>query len=332
MDKLEYGLSIIIPVYNSKRYIIKCIDSIKPVHILPIQIIIIDDGSTDGSNKLIKSIVDNDARIEFERTPNKGVSHARNLGLKRVKYKYVLFVDSDDMCDITNIERTIQEIDSIKYAILSYQVVDENGNIEKSVIYPRQQDRTTIYNLINELLLGDSKGYQGYLWNKIFDAEVIIKNNLQFDEDIAYNEDRLFILRYLLSACNGISNRIEIMKVSAICYIYRDNRKGKMGALKSEFKPVFLDEIKALLRFKTEIERTSVRNKGFDGLIFNCNYIIAQHSLSILLRWKNTIGGSYIDWLNSCIDCRLSDMKSKKNKSFAEILKLVRFEMRKVKG
>ena len=91
---MKHLLSVIIPLYNSKKYIEKCIDSVLELHISK-EIIVIDDGSTDSSCQVVKSYADN-GLIKLYQQENKGVSEARNLGLSVCQGDIIAFVDSDD--------------------------------------------------------------------------------------------------------------------------------------------------------------------------------------------------------------------------------------------
>ena len=89
-------ISIIVPVYNTEKYIKKCIDSILNQTYNNIELIIINDGSTDNSENIIKKIIKNKSNVKYKKIKNSGVAHARNVGLDLVTGKYVGFIDSDD--------------------------------------------------------------------------------------------------------------------------------------------------------------------------------------------------------------------------------------------
>lgn len=139
-------LSIIVPVYNLEKYITKCIKSLQRQTYKNIQIIIIDDGSSDKTWETIQSLIQQDNRIIAKHQNNGGTARARNAGLELVNGEYVTFVDGDD----TLTERTIE--DNIKYLInnkdldwVSFPVkrVDENGNLkEKTKGYTHHEINT----------------------------------------------------------------------------------------------------------------------------------------------------------------------------------------------
>lgn len=101
----EKLVSIIIPVYNAEKYISRCLDSIINQSYKNIQIIVIDDGSTDNGVLILDKYKEDDNRISVYRTENRGVSYARNLGIEKAKGEYFVFVDADDFVQKDMIEK-----------------------------------------------------------------------------------------------------------------------------------------------------------------------------------------------------------------------------------
>ena len=101
-------VSVIIPVYNVSRYLLQCLDSVISQTWRNLEIIIIDDGSTDGSGRICDQYADRDDRIKVIHSPNRGLSAARNLGLENLKGQYIAFVDSDDLIEPHAIETLIR--------------------------------------------------------------------------------------------------------------------------------------------------------------------------------------------------------------------------------
>ena len=89
-------ISVIIPIYNMEEYLPQCLDSIVSQTLREIEILCIDDGSTDGSEEVLKLYCDRDSRIRVIKQNNQGVSCARNLGIEEASGKYVIFMDPDD--------------------------------------------------------------------------------------------------------------------------------------------------------------------------------------------------------------------------------------------
>lgn len=134
-------ITIIIPVYNTKKYLHNCIESILSQTYHNLEIILIDDGSTDGSEKFVDDYAKSDKRIKVVHQKNMGLSGARNTGLKHATSKYITFVDSDDRIEPNMIENLFNAlIDSqADIAICSFKEIYPNGKTKGfSHNYPKQ--------------------------------------------------------------------------------------------------------------------------------------------------------------------------------------------------
>lgn len=216
-------VSIIIPVYNSEEYLADCIDSIMAQGGCTYEIIIIDDGSTDSSYKIMKEYETKYNNIRTIRQENRGVCSARNAGIRVASGQYIIFIDSDDLLYSNSLKNRIMEAKRCDLLISSYIKMDDIGKEDTISYLPKcgsiiwNRDET-----IKELYSGQRMGYQGYLWNKVFRTNIIKTNNIRFDETLFYNEDRLFILQYLLYC--------ETIHISdSVVYKYRTNFNGAMS-------------------------------------------------------------------------------------------------------
>lgn len=107
-------ISVIIPIYNAELYLQKCLDSVVNQTLKDIEVICVDDGSTDNSVDIIKKYMMSDSRIKLFQQSNKGAGAARNYGLKYAIGKYVHFLDSDDWLDLSAYEKTHNVIEETK--------------------------------------------------------------------------------------------------------------------------------------------------------------------------------------------------------------------------
>jgi len=132
-------VSVIVPVYNAEKYIKKCLESIINQTMKDLEIIVVDDGSTDNSAEIIdETIKSNDSTIiKYYKKENGGLSDARNYGAKYAEGKYISFIDSDDFIDedlYENLERYMdEEIELIKFKM---KTVNENGNLIEKISGP----------------------------------------------------------------------------------------------------------------------------------------------------------------------------------------------------
>ena len=269
----EKKISVIVPIYNQKKYLAKCLDSILEQTYKNLEIILVDDGSTDGSSLICDNYSKTDSRIKVFHQKNKGVSAARNLGIKNVTGEYLVFIDPDDYIDrdyISYLLNLILTNKNCELVVCGYLDVDEYGKeINKS-------HNSFQYNIFNSqeymkyLFCGKSLGYQGYLWNKIFNVELIKRHELEFKENIFYNEDRLFVCKYLLY-CNYIyfSNKPF--------YFYRHHSSSAMELTKQKISNKMLTEIVAFEEMKKLI-------KGMDDIYIYL--VLDEYNSCILLRSK----------------------------------------------
>lgn len=202
-------ISVIIPIYNVEKYLKKCIDSVLIQSYKNLQIILVDDGSTDGSSKICDEYAKLDNRILVIHKKNGGLSSARNAGLKVAAGNYITFLDSDDYVSSTAYEELYKILEKRKdrIACTSFRRVDETGKIYDKNDPHNIQDVISNIQYLKELLLhiGDTS-----VCTKLFPREVL-KNNF-FSED-KLNEDFLFM-------ANLISNFKEIVFTGSIGYFY----------------------------------------------------------------------------------------------------------------
>ena len=176
MDKV----SIIICVFNGEKTIKRCLNSILNQTHKNIEVIIINDGSTDNTQKIIESY--DDERIKLINQSNRGLSYSRNIGIKKAKAPYILFVDADDMVSSHLVEECLKEKDN-DLVIFSYLEIHHYIKIKRRVnkTFPNKNNLRQY----------------GYVWNKMYKKSIITKNNLLFSEDIKLVEDLNFNKKYL---------------------------------------------------------------------------------------------------------------------------------------
>ena len=152
-------VSIIVPVYNSEKTILRCLDSILNQTYKNIEIIIVDDGSTDNSYNLIKSRLNNDHRIKLIKKENTGVSDSRNNGLEITTGEYVTFIDSDDWIELNLIEKMVEvlEKENVDIVCCNYYLNYEDGKQKK---IERKENRLDKFNALNP----SSKYYFTTVW------------------------------------------------------------------------------------------------------------------------------------------------------------------------
>lgn len=186
-------VSVIIPVYNGEKTIESCIESALSLSFEDIEVIAVDDGSTDTSLQILRDYAQKDKRLRVLAQKNSGVSSARNLALKHAKGEYVVFLDVDDMLDKNCIEHLIGCIlDGVDMVIGSYTQFRSKSGM--SFI---KRDNTCL--TLSEIK-DDMHSYDPLFdtpWAKLYKTDIINKNNLSFDTALALAEDHKFNLQYL---------------------------------------------------------------------------------------------------------------------------------------
>lgn len=188
-------ISVIIPVYNADKTLNKCLDSILKQTHNDFEVLIIDDGSIDNTKDIYTSYVKKDERFMSFFQKNQGPSSARNLGIEKASGNYIAFIDADDHIHANYLQDLINSAisNNAKLTCCGYFELSKYNKEPYPVndFYKRKEiiDRKAfIQNLFN--------GTSGVLWAKLFDAQIIKENNLQFDPHIKMSEDLVFILEY----------------------------------------------------------------------------------------------------------------------------------------
>ena len=281
------SISVIVPIYNSEAYLDKCISSLINQTKKDIEIILVNDGSTDKSEEIIKSY--KDKRIKYYKNKNKGIGYSRNFGIDKSNSKYIMFLDSDDYLDINACEKLFNKIekDSSDVVISDFTIV-HNGNEKVEVI---KEFKKTNLNKNSDILLDINLSP----WNKIYSSKLIKDNNIRFPEDIKY-EDVLFVL-----ACLDKANNISKLNKALNYYIVRDNSETK-----TYDKKVF-DIIKVVKRFRSYFNNRYKETINKLTIKILTNYTIQQ-------RYQANIKDAYkfIDNVFNLLKKEIPDYKNNK--------------------
>ncbi len=214
MNKL---ISVIIPIYNTEQYLPKCLDSLLSQDYPYFEVLLINDGSTDNSEAVCRTYVNQDKRFRYCHLENSGPSKARNYGLGKAEGEYVLFLDSDDYLHKDALGSLVAIIKDSDLAAAAYQRVEEDEGLCKKQ-FSAPEGMLTQKEMLHFLLYEQKYGFLGYIYPKLYKRSIISEAGIRFDETLKHNEDRLFFTEYVLH-----SNSFIWINKPVYCYRQRDN-------------------------------------------------------------------------------------------------------------
>ncbi|MDO4780917.1 MAG: glycosyltransferase family A protein [Candidatus Saccharibacteria bacterium] len=192
-------ISIIVPAYNAEKTIADLIVSILDQDFLDFELIIVNDGSTDNTKDIVRELSKGDSRIVLVNKKNGGPSSARNIGIKYAKGRFIQFYDSDDLVmpgALSTMTSAILTSDaSVVISGWGIKIGHSNAPTYKTIQPEPQLITEDVVSFVLKSL-GDI-GTLYNLWNKLFVAKIIKKNNLKFREGLRFGEDVVFFLDYL---------------------------------------------------------------------------------------------------------------------------------------
>lgn len=283
-------VSIIIPVYNTSSYLDKCISSILNQTYNNIEIIIIDDGSTDNSLEILKKYQKIDKRIKVLIQENQGQGVARNYGIDEATGEYICFVDSDDRIDKFMIEKLLKNIIKENSDFSSCLIAFED---EKKVV--RYKKNFNVKNLEGENQVKDSyfiKNIFPIACNKIFKTNFLKKNNIVFPK-VRKNEDMLFIHKVVLYSkkCSFINEVLYYAyrrKESTSRQVSLENIKNTIELLEKDKGN--LKQLGKYKKFSKEYKSFYIRavfNIYLQGLYYESNEIREIETLLLLSKFTS---------------------------------------------
>jgi glycosyltransferase involved in cell wall biosynthesis len=282
-------ISIIIPVYNAAPYIEQCIDSILNQTLQDIEIIAVNDGSTDESKQLLDRLALTDERLNVFHQSNKGVSATRNFGLQQAAGKYIGFADADDFMAPTML-------------LELYQVVEQNNcdfGICNVLLLKENEPPKLRLNLSDEVIEISGKRsefiremmrfrYDNANWNKLFVAAIIRKHQLHFDQEMHIYEDILFNLQYAQFAT-------KVAIVAEPLYNYRVLQNSLYSSNISSRVEQFNQLFSKYLQFaqehagnsEREVFRLEMARATYNQFLYNTEIQVRSNSSSVYKVIKN---------------------------------------------
>lgn len=195
-------ISVIIPIYNAEKFLPECLDSVLCQEFPSFELLLIDDGSTDGSGEIADRYAEKDSRIVVVHQPNSGVSAARNRGLTEARGEYIAFVDADDRVTPSYLFHLLSP--QVDLSIAGITLLHEPSGQTESHGFDRTRSAQT--DRERGLLFADAEIHDTTKGpcNKLFRREIIEQHHLRFDPRYSYGEDHLFVLEFV-KHCHSIA-------------------------------------------------------------------------------------------------------------------------------
>ena len=208
-------ISIIIPVYNVEKYLDRCVQSVLNQSYTNLEVILVDDGSSDGSSRLCDLWAEKDARVRIIHQENRGVSAARNAGLDAATGEYLGFIDSDDYIAPDMYEKLYRSLreNNAEISVCGFYFVDENGTMlaeDRNLGLPIKDQVVTGLDILKAMQTAKRGVFFVFSWNKLYQKQLF--SDVRFPAG-KLSEDT-YVLCRILEQCNRISC------ISDICYYY----------------------------------------------------------------------------------------------------------------
>lgn len=211
---MKIEISVIIPVYGVEKYIKQCMESVVNQTMKDIEIIVVNDGTTDNSMKIVEEFL-YDKRIKIINKQNGGISSARNAGLDIARGKYVYFLDSDDYIESNALNLLYKQVEDAEIIFTDFTFLYKNGIKEKKkfrTLVKRENIEKGCYFFINDL--------EASVLNRLYERKFLVDNGLRFIEGII-NEDQHFSFKSLMLA-------EKVKYIESYSYVYRKFRNGSI--------------------------------------------------------------------------------------------------------
>ena len=284
--------SVIVPVYNAAEYVVRCVDSILNQSYADIEVILVNDGSADGSSNICDDYADNDSRVLVIHKENGGVSDARNAGLRRATGDFVLFVDSDDFIETNACQVFYDSItaNSSVEIIASNMKVIHYEKIEACSFLPTKSVLSTGEKFLSLQL---DKWMGMFVWRYVYKRILLIENDIYFDVKLRCYEEEVWLPKVLL-----LASKVLVIDFVHYNYILRDNSLSNPLNQKQITQRAIeqLNVIYECLNQYSVVENKELRRKILDrlvrlatraikrGKLYNrkCNHLIEKGVL-----WEN---------------------------------------------
>lgn len=259
-------LSIIVPIHNVEKYLKRSIEALLNQTLRDIEIILVNDGSTDNSLKICEKYAGLDSRIVVINQENGGVSKARNVGISCAQSEYIAFMDPDDEIANNMYELLFEDIkkNEVDIVLCNYKFI--KGSKTFDVLLPYKEGKYK-EDIVRELLLGmigpkkfGERAIMGSVWRGIYKKSIILENNILFPLNIRPMQDLIFNLEYLLS--------VKSIYINNLClYNYYENPNSALTSYKSNMWINFQEVLDLIIKI---LNKKNLYEDSIDRLANRC--------------------------------------------------------------
>lgn len=275
---MDVLISIIIPVFNVEKYLTECLESVINQTYKKIEVLLIDDGSTDESGRICDDFAEKDSRIKVIHKENQGVSSARNKGLDLAQGEYITFIDSDDFVSSEYIEemyKTIREDISTEIVMCNFAHFKNGAIVESNEILPDcvdlSRDNKDCKEFLSRFFCISKRTIFGSACRILWKKNII--NQCRFHTNITISEDLLFVLQTFFNAK-------KLKSVSHTGYFYRINE----GSVTKSYKSNYLS---SQLNLSKELEIIFSGVDGFNCILQTYNALLCYYVFSNEIKNRN---------------------------------------------
>lgn len=314
VNNIPPAVSVIVPIYNSEAYLSKCLDSLVNQTLQDVEFILINDGSTDGSNTIISKYLEQDYRFSLIEQENSGVGSARNHGIKKAKGKYISFVDSDDNIEPKMLEDLYSHacLENLDIVTCRYKKVDNDNKV--------LQEGPDYHNFDKEIMFKNliTLNIPSVCWNSLYNKSLFLQPDCLFPHNDMYNEDtatlyKLFFYANSVGFINSFyynwhftpHSKTNSISTKHIDDMYQIVLSIKEFLVKQTIYPLYKYEFicsyfKALLKKRFQILHFSDEQKQKKYLEYLINLFTSEHLIDYnedMKEFRNIYPGIYFEIL-----------------------------------
>lgn len=248
-------VTVIVPVYNAEKTLRRCLDSIRSQTWQALEVLLVNDGSTDGSRGICREYCEKDARFHLiDKEQNSGVADSRNRAIAAATGKYLQFADSDDWLRSNATELMAEAAEKYGCELVVagfYRVLERRIYTHKALFMEGKVSRERF---VEGLMRAPANYYYGVLWNKLFRTDIVRLQKIACPDDLDWCEDTSFNLSYL-------SHTKYVMVLPEPVYFYT-KQKGSLSSVGKVLPDVMSTKVQVFDRYKDLYRTTQLKSKN----------------------------------------------------------------------